>query len=87
MEESAPRGIGKADEFVHYMSRECINSKNEKLIWYDLGDSLTFKQSKNLSTIIQNLAVPAVSSGPKEFNTLPNVSFKTCAARFTLITE
>ena len=36
---------------------------------------LTFKQSKHLSTIIQNLTVPAVSSGPKEFNTLPTVSW------------
>ena len=37
--------------------------------------------------VIQNLAVLAAYSETKEFNTLPTVSHKSCAARFTLITE
>ena len=48
---------------------------------------LRFKESKNLSIIKQNFPIPAASSGPKLFKTLPTVSLRTCAARFTLITE
>ena len=41
----------KADEFVRHMSRECINSKNEKLIWYDLGDYKDM--SKHFQSVFQ----------------------------------
>ena len=40
-----------------------------------------------MSIIKKNFPVPAVSSGPKLFKTLPTVSLRTCAARFTIITE
>ena len=48
---------------------------------------LTFKQSKNFFVIKQNFPVPAASSGPKLFKTLPTVSLRTYAPRFALITE
>ena len=48
---------------------------------------LTFKESKNLSTIIQNFTVSAVYLEPEESEIFPTVSLKTFVARFTLITE
>jgi hypothetical protein len=48
---------------------------------------LTFKQSKNMSTISQDLAVAAASGGPNLFNTAAMDALRTYAARFTRITE
>ena len=47
----------------------------------------TFRQSKKLSTISQSLAVAVASGGPNDLSTAATEALRTCAARFTRITE
>ena len=44
-------------------------------------------KNQTFSSLMQSLPVPAVSSGPKEFNWLSTVSLKTFRLRLTIITE